>query len=133
VLQNPRLGLVMGAETGFIIASDPDTVRAPDVAFVSFPKANDLPEHGFFEGAPDLAVEVVSPSDSFSEVQAKAQDWLAAGCRMVWIVDPSTCSVTECLPGGTNRMLRASDQLDGKDVLPQFRIAVSEIFQSFLK
>src|SRR5437868_2820435 len=95
-----KLGRVFGAETGFKISSDPDTVRSPDVAFVADDRARRLPKRGFFDGAPDLAVEVVSPCDTWSNVQAKAQDWLDAGCSLVWIVDPASETITIYEHGG---------------------------------
>jgi Uma2 family endonuclease len=82
------LGIVTGAETGFYIERDPDTVRAPDLGFL---KKDRLPEsrvRAFFPGAPDLAVEVVSPDDRKREVLAKVQNWLETGCTLVWVVDP---------------------------------------------
>ncbi len=88
------LGVATGAETGFQIGRDPDTVRAPDVGFVCAERVPATPTAGFFDGAPDLAVEVLSPSDRASEVLAKVQDWLGAGCRIVWVVDPGTRTST---------------------------------------
>jgi Uma2 family endonuclease len=90
--QNP-LGVLLGAETGFWIAQDPDTVRAPDVAFVRADRVGASPVKGFFPGAPDLAVEVLSPDDRASEVLDKVRDWLQAGCHSVWIVDPRTRTI----------------------------------------
>jgi Uma2 family endonuclease len=122
------LGTVLGPETGFHIARDPDTVRAPDVAFV---RADRLPETepvGFFPGAPDLAVEVVSPSDRASELLIKVQDWLEAGCRAVWVADPQTRTVTVYRAGGESVVLTADRTLDAGDVLPGFRTPVAELF-----
>jgi Uma2 family endonuclease len=84
-----KLGIMFSAETGFKLTANPDTVRAPDVAFVS--KANipaDLSERGYWPGAPDLAVEVVSPNDTSGEVDEKIEAWLEAGCVSIWVVDP---------------------------------------------
>lgn len=128
-----QLGIATAAETGFRIHRNPDTVRAPDAAFVSQTRIQDKPTLGFFEGAPDLAVEVVSPSDRGSDVQTKAQDWLTAGCRMVWIVDPAPMSVTVYLRDGSVRQLTTNDHLDGGDVLPNFHLGISEIFQGLEK
>ena len=79
-----KLGAVFAAETGFWLRRDPDTVRAPDAAFLTQERLSEgrLPK-GYFEGAPDLVVEVVSPNDTASEVQAKVEDWLRAGARLV--------------------------------------------------
>jgi Uma2 family endonuclease len=83
-----KLGKVYAAETGFIIARNPDTVRAADVAFVRKDSVPSSPVRGFFPQAPDLAIEVISPSDRLSEVAAKVEEWLAAGTTSVWVVDP---------------------------------------------
>ncbi len=123
-----NLGVVTGAETGFHIASDPDTVRTPDVAFVSHKR---MPEHepiGFFPGAPDLAVEIVSPNDTASAVLAKAQDWLDAGCCTVWVVDPQTNTVTVYRSPKQVQLLNHADELDGGDVVPGFRTRVEALF-----
>ncbi|HST51338.1 MAG TPA: Uma2 family endonuclease [Pyrinomonadaceae bacterium] len=124
-----NLGLYFGAEAGFKIASDPDTVRAPDVAFVS---RNRIPESGipknFWPGAPDLAVEVVSPGDTYNEVEEKVEQWLNAGTRAVWIVNPRRRNVSVYRSMKDVKRLSESDELDGGDVVPGFRCKVSEIF-----
>ena len=125
----PRgLGVVTTAEAGFQIAHDPDTVRVPDVAFV---RADRIPSggvRGFFQGVPDLAVEVISPTDRASEVAATVQTWLQAGCSMVWVVDPENRSVTVHRSRKEIAVLTASDLLQGADVLPEFSISVGLIF-----
>jgi len=124
-----KLGGIMGAETGFIIRRDPDTVRAPDVAFI---RADRIPEklpQGYFDGPPDLAVEVLSPSDRASEVHSKIRDWLDAGCRAVWIVDPETKSVTIYKSTHDIVVLSTADTLIDAQILPGFTMAVSEIFE----
>src|SRR5207249_2074376 len=83
-----RLGLVFAQDTGFKIASDPDTVRAPDVAFVARERAGAIRARGYAELAPDLLAEILSPDDRPAEVLAKVADWLAAGTRIVWVIDP---------------------------------------------
>jgi Uma2 family endonuclease len=123
-----RLGVVTGAETGFFIAREPDTVRAPDVAFLRAERVPVEPERGFFPGAPDLAVEVLSPSDRASEVLAKVQDWLGAGTRIVWVVDPATHTVTVYRAPNQAEVLAHSDTLTGDDLLPDFQLPVAEIF-----
>ena len=124
-----RLGVVCGAETGFILARNPDTVLTPDIAFVHRGR---IPETGrpasFWDGAPDLAVEVTSPGDPRSEVAGKVAAWLSAGTRVVWIVDPKDASVTIHEPGRATRRLAESDTLDGAPLLPGFSLAVREIF-----
>jgi len=125
-----NLGRVYAAETGFRISTDPDTVRAPDVAFVA--KERIPPEgepDGYWELAPDLVVEVVSPYDPASYLQAKVRDWLEAGTKMVWVVYPDTRSVTVHYPDGRAITLKEDDFLDGEDVLPGFRCPVREVFE----
>lgn len=123
------LGVVLGAETGFTLARGPDTVRAPDAAFV---RSDRVPprgaRRGFAELVPDLVVEVVSPSDRMSEVTEKALVWVEAGVRLVWVVDPSLRTVTGYRPGTAVSVLRGSSVLDGEDVLPGFRLALAEVF-----
>jgi Uma2 family endonuclease len=123
-----RLGMVPTAEPGFQIAHDPDTVRAPDVAFV---RADRIPPggvKGFFQGAPDIAVEIISPNDRASEVAAKAQDWLQAGCPVVWVVDPETRTVAVYRSLQEITILTVAETLTGGDVLPGFSVPVAEIF-----
>jgi Uma2 family endonuclease len=123
------LGEVSGAETGFHIAYDPDTVRAPDVAFVVADRLPSPLPKGFFPGPPDLAVEVVSPEDRDSQVQAKVQNWLDAGCRVVWLVDPRRRTVQVYQGRSEARVLGLSDTLYGEPLLPGFSLAVAEIFK----
>jgi Uma2 family endonuclease len=123
------LGIVYAAETGFQLRENPDTVRAADAAFVA--KSRIPPEgepEGYWAIAPDLVVEVVSPSDSASEVQSKVADWLEAGCQLVWVVYPDTQTVTEYHSLTEIRVLTASQSLEGGDTLPGFACLVSEIF-----
>jgi Uma2 family endonuclease len=123
-----KSGMVFGAETGFILARNPDTVRAPDVAFVTRERLPDPLPTGFFPGPPDLAVEVLSPSDRAGEVTAKTRGWLAAGCREVWLVDPETKTVTLHRPDGTIVQLSSSDILESPLLLPGFRKPLAELF-----
>ena len=81
-------GTVFAQDTGFKITSEPDTVRAPDVAFVGQGRADRIPDRGYAELAPDLLAEVLSPDDRPPEVLTKIADWLAAGTKVVWLVDP---------------------------------------------
>jgi Uma2 family endonuclease len=123
------LGAVFAAETGFKIASDPDTVRAPDLAFV---RRERIPEGGipkeFWPGAPDLAVEVISPGDTYTEVEEKVNDWLAAGTRLVPVLNPRTRTVTVYTSLTGVMRLTESDVLDGGAVLPGFTCRVAELF-----
>lgn len=122
------LGVVTTAEAGFQLTHDPDTVRAPDVAFLRAERFPPGGVKGFFQGPPDLAVEVVSPSDRASEVAAKVQDWLRAGCSMVWVVDPEKRTVSVHRPRDAVAVLTTSDTLTGGDLLPEFSMQVLAIF-----
>ena len=124
------LGRVYAAETGFVLARDPDTVRGPDAAFVSAERAAAAPRRGpYFEGAPDLAVEVVSPGNPKREVAAKVRDYLAAGARAVWVVDPKRRTATVHVPGDAPRTLFPGDSLDGGTILPGFRLPLAGLFE----
>jgi Uma2 family endonuclease len=124
------IGVGLGAGTGFRVAHDPDTVLAPDCAFV---RADRIPpvkdRKKFWPLAPDLAVEVLSPSDLASEVLEKIDEWLEAGTRLVWVIDPEKKRVTVYAPGRQPRTLRAADTLSGEDVLPGLELAVADIFK----
>jgi Uma2 family endonuclease len=126
-----KLGRTYTAETGFKISSNPDTVRAPDAAFVNRERVEAAGRiSGYRSGAPDLAVEVVSPNDRHSEVLDKALDWLEAGCRMVLVADPEPRRVTVYRSREDIRVLTADagDVLDGADVVPGWRLSLAEIF-----
>lgn len=123
------LGRVYAAETGFKIASDPDTVRAPDTAFISRERVEAAQRvEGYWPGAPDLAVEVISPGDTHSEVTEKALDWLRSGCRSVWVVDPRRRTVTVYRSRTDIRILTEDDSLEDFEVVKGFGIPVSDIF-----
>ncbi len=129
-VEENQLGVVYAAETGFKLARDPDTVRAPDVAFVSRARIEAVGEvEGYWPGAPDLAVEVISPGDSYVEVEEKVFDWLEAGTKMVVTVNPRKRSATVYRSLTDITVLTASDVLDGGDIVPDFRLAVQEIFE----
>lgn len=124
-----RLGKVV-TETGFVLSRDPDTVRAPDIAFVSAARLGPtgLP-NGYIEGAPDLAIEVVSPGDSADDIQTKLAEYLAAGTRLVWVLHPRSRTVLAVKADGVARVLGAGDRLDGDDVLPGFSILVDDLWE----
>lgn len=120
---------VVGGEIGFVLSRDPLVVLAPDVAFI--PAARLPPagqRQGFFHGAPALAVEVVSPSESAPETQAKVLLYLEAGAALVWVIHPRRRTVTVYFADRTSRDLNEADTLDGGDVLPGFTMRVAEIF-----
>lgn len=128
-VEKHRLGCVCGAETGFTIARNPDTVRAPDAAFVRREaiEARGIVK-GYWEGAPDLAVEVISPGDTYTEVAEKVEDWLTAGCAMVWVINPRRETVEVHRPGEESTVLSGADILEGGDVVEGFRCEVEELF-----
>ena len=122
-------GKIFGAETGFYLARDPDIVRAPDVAFMTLERwqAQPFPEK-FLEGAPDLAVEIVSPNDRADEIRDKIFDFFDAGCRLIWVVYPRQNLVVAHFPDGTARTYRRTDTLDGGEVLPGFTLELTGLF-----
>jgi Uma2 family endonuclease len=124
-----RLGVVLGAETGFVLKRNPDIVRGADVAFVSATRipAGRLPVK-FWEGPPDLAVEVISPSDVVREIEERVADYLDAGTRLVWVVNTKRKTVTVSRPGIEPLVLRDGDAIEGSDVVPGFRLDVADVF-----
>lgn len=128
-VQSHSLGYVFGDGVGFLIQRDPDHVRLPDASFVSGVRASDtgVPE-GFWTFSPDLAVEVVSPNDRAEDVRQKVFEYLDAGTQLVWIVWPSSRSVSVYTPDRVSRDLREDETLDGGDVLPGFHARVGELF-----
>jgi Uma2 family endonuclease len=119
------LGRVCQADTGFLLG--PDTVRAPDVAFVR--RGRVLQRPGFFEGAPDLAVEVFSPSDSVPQLMRKVQQYLRAGSHTVWVVYPETKQVHVFEAAKEDRILDANDVLEASELLPGFSVRVEALFE----
>ena len=122
-----QLGSFYAAETGFLLSRDPDTVRAPDVAFTRAERAAP-PMRGFVPGAPDLAVEVLSPDDRPGYVRDKVAEWLEAETRAVWVVDPRERTVTVHEPQLAPVVLGEQDLLPSGAVLPGFELAVGDLF-----
>ena len=123
------LGDTFAAETGFLLSRDPDTVRAPDVAFVCKSRLDNFRDHrGFLPLAPDLVGEVVSPNDSFAQVEDKALDWLKSGVRIVIVVDPQTRTVRKYRSQHNIRIFHENDVLDVGDVVPDWTMKVAELF-----
>jgi Uma2 family endonuclease len=123
-------GGYVGVESGFILARDPDTVRGPDVYYV---RAERIPSTGvpdaFWDIPPDLAVEVVSPDDSATEVREKVREYLDAGVPMVWVMYPRSREVIVHTSDGLARAYGPDDVLEGLDLLPGFRCRVAELFE----
>jgi Uma2 family endonuclease len=122
-----RLGRVLSADTGFRLGNE--TVRAPDVAFVRKDRVDALKSIGFAKGAPDLAVEIFSPSDSVRQLMRKVKQYFAAGCHTVWIVYPGRREIHVLEAGGLDRLLCVGDTLQAPELLPGFSVTVSEIFE----
>jgi Uma2 family endonuclease len=122
-----RLGTVYAAETGFTLARHPDTVRAPDIAFVVRGRLADPKPSGFPDVAPDLVVEVRSPDDRPGEVLTKVAEWLSAGTRLVWLVDPERRVARVYRADGSEMVLAVGQALDGEDVVPGFSCSLEGI------
>jgi Uma2 family endonuclease len=124
------LGRVYGDGVGYIVARDPDVVRVPDVSFVARER---IPPAGspdaFWPFAPDLAVEVVSAGDRPGKVQAKVQEYLAGGSRLVWVAWPATRTVVAHAADGSVRIYGPDDELDGDVVVPGFRVPVADLYE----
>ena len=124
-----KLGRVYAAETGFKLTSNPDTVRAPDVAFVSQERLERTgPVTGYWPGAPDLAAEVVSPSDTYSGVEEKVFEWLNHGARLVLVVNPLKKTVTVYRSSADITHLTEEDVLEGGDVVPGWTLLLKDFF-----
>ena len=124
------LGKVYAAETGFRLATDPDHVRAPDAAFISNERLEDVGEsHGFVSGAPNVAIEVISPSDRYTDVEEKVADWLDAGTLAVILVDPRRRVVKVHRSSTDIAMLTVEDTLAIDDIVPRWQMPVGEIFE----
>lgn len=124
------LGDVYGDGLAYTIARSPDVVRVPDVSFIARGRIPKDAGRGFVPFAPDLAVEIVSPSDRAEDVYGKVRGYLEAGVRMVWVVWPAYRAITVHTVSGEVRELSSEDTLDGGDVLPGFQIPVSELFSA---
>ena len=126
----PReLGTLVASDSGVWLERDPDTVREPDIAFISaekIPLDADIP--GYAEEVPDLVVEVVSPSDRRAAINDKALMWLRYGARLVWVVRPDVRAVDVHREGSPVVALGENDTLDGMDVIPGFSCPVRDIF-----
>lgn len=126
-----KLGRVTG-EGGYRLATDPDIVRAPDAAFVSVERVPErLPKGLYFDGAPNLAVEVVSPTDKDADIAEKVLDYLACGTERVWVVRPGLRTVTVHRPGGTHTPYTDADTLTSDDAgfsVSGFTLPIAQLF-----
>jgi Uma2 family endonuclease len=126
-VEKHKLGRVV-ADVGVITERDPDTVRGPDLAFTTRARMNAYPVPGFLESAPDLCVEILSPSNRASRMQQKVVEFLEAGARLVWVIDPAGKRATVYRSRSDIRILGLNDELDGYDVLPGFVLSLSKLF-----
>ena len=126
-VRQSRLGWAFSAETGFVLFEDRQTIRSPDAAIVLRDRLA-APPDSFVPLAPDLAVEVLSPSDRMADAMSKVTMYLQAGVRLVWLVDPATLTVTIFRQDAAPKMVGEGDTLDGGDVLPGFSVPIAEIF-----
>ncbi len=126
-VRTEELGQVFAQDTGFKIASDPDTVRGPDVAFVSEARLERIPAEGYADLAPDLVVEVLSPGDRPGEVLARIGEWLAAGSRCAWLIDPKRREARVFHATGSVSVIGEDGSLDGGNVLPGFSCPLGAI------
>jgi Uma2 family endonuclease len=128
-VEKHKLGAVLAGDPGFLIARDPDTVLGPDIAFIRSDRLAAEPiGEGFRPGAPDLAVEVLSPGDAVHEVHHKALAWLDAGAVLVWVVNPASRTVTVYRSAAEIQTLPAGADLDGGTLLPSFRCPIADLF-----
>lgn len=123
-------GITFAAETGFLLARDPDTVRAPDAAFVASERAEAVGRtERYWPGAPDFVAEVISPGDTFAEVEEKALDWLAAGTKVVLVIDPARRTATTYRGPEAVQVHMGDTLLDLGDAVPGWRVALADFFR----
>lgn len=115
-------------EAGYVLSRDPLTIREPDISFLSNERILTTDEDDYFEGAPELAVEVVSPSDSAQDLQVKVRQYLRFGAKQVWVLYPKTKTVEVHCHGIPTATLEESQTLTGGDLLPGFSVTVSDLF-----
>lgn len=128
-VQPRRLGWVL-SEAGFKIQSAPDTVRAPDVAFIARMPGVELTRRGFAARAPEIAAEVLSPDDRAGDIVAKVADWLQAGVKLVWVIDPRRETATIYHADGTLAVASKTGSLHGEDVLPGFSCKLADLLDT---
>jgi Uma2 family endonuclease len=123
-------GMCTTADGGYVLSRDPDVVRAPDAAFVARDRLPDgRAPRMFFEGAPDIAVEVMSPSEAAGEIEAKTQQYLRAGTRLVWIIYPDEKLARVWRADGTTTLIEEDGSLVGEDVLPGFELPLGDVLR----
>jgi Uma2 family endonuclease len=128
-VKDNQLGVIVIGDTGFLLARDPDTVLAADLAFVAKARFDQIGiTKKYWPGAPDLAVEIISPNDTYYEVDEKVQTWLDGGTKVVWVINPRRRTVIVYTAHSKPLIQTATDVLDGQDVVPGFQVPVAELF-----
>jgi Uma2 family endonuclease len=122
------LGEVFG-EVGYVLARDPDTVRGPDVSFVSKARLEGFDDRRFYPGAPDLAIEVLSPSNRPGETHAKVADYLAAGAKLVWVIDTDRRQVAAYRTLLAPKPIGSGEALEAQDLIPGFALPIDDLFE----
>jgi Uma2 family endonuclease len=126
-VEGRRLGVVLAGDPGFVLRRNPDTVRGPDVAFVTAARLPGRPPAEFLEGAPDLAIEVISPSDNWKAVDKKAAEFIAAGARAVWAIDPGD-ETAKVYTGEGSRFLARGEALACPALLGDFELRLADLW-----
>lgn len=127
-VKKKKLGEVVSGDSGFYISHEPDTVRGPDVYFIRAERVKNEDSEDYPDTPPDLCVEVVSPTDKWSDVTGKVEEYLTAGVTLVWVIDPSRKKAHIYRKGREPKALDLKGKLDGEDVLPGFTLAMKELF-----
>jgi Uma2 family endonuclease len=127
-VKRAKLGAVFASETGFMIEEAPDTVRAPDVSFIRADRWPAGGVEGYFIGAPDFVVEVLSESDTVFDIEEKIDAWIAAGARLAWLINPKRKTVTIYRPGRVPELFTQGQLLDASDVVAGFTLPLDDIF-----
>jgi Uma2 family endonuclease len=125
-VEDHHLGRVYPGDAGFRLSGD--TVRCPDISFVRESRVADLRSRGFANGAPDLAVEILSPNDSFRQTTRKVRQYFRAGCHTVWVIHPDRKEVEVFDASGADRTLTISDNLEAPELLPGFSVLIADLF-----
>jgi Uma2 family endonuclease len=123
------LGICPAAETGYKVESNPDLVRAPDASFIAKSRLRGPLPRGYFDGVPDLAVEVISPDDIKREVAEKVNMWLAHGTKVVWIAYPQSMTITVHRVGQSSLNLGAGDEIRDEPLLSGFVLPLTKVFK----
>lgn len=121
-------GATVTVESGYVLSDEPATVRGPDVAVMVAPRPGRSEPGGWPRGAPDVVAEILPPSDASSAIHMKTLEYLEAGARLVWIVDPEARTVLVHRPDGSANLLREHETLSGEEVLSDFSVALHEVF-----